>query len=181
MCVTHGHLISLLADAAWRFQVAVGNVGYVWSGIHGGENLERSCTVSSPTWISLHCFWTVSRVLHIWALESLPSTLCKVQCAAYTHSKAGPGAPADVGDHALLGLGRSQEQWAWSSVSPRGFGPNVKLGQVFASDILAAPGIQPWSHWAAFAHMGLLAWCKPVRVLQGLPHAGRERWLFFFV
>lgn len=45
-----------------------------------------------------------------WALESLPSTLCKVQRAAYTHSKAGPGAPPDVGDLALLGLGRSQEQ-----------------------------------------------------------------------
>lgn len=44
------------------------------------------------------------------ALERLPSVVRKVQGAAYADSKAGPEAPADVSELALLGLGRFHEQ-----------------------------------------------------------------------
>ena len=111
VCITHGHLISLSADAVCRFQVTAGIVGYIRCGMHGGEKLERSCVrdslISNLNFLAL--LVNCKQGFAYWALERLPSVVRKVRCAAYAHSKAGPEASADVCELALLGLGRSHE------------------------------------------------------------------------
>lgn len=73
--------------------------------MRGGEKLERSCTgdslISNLNFLAL--LVNCKQGFAYWALERLPSMVHKVPCAAYAHSKAGPEAPADVRELALLG------------------------------------------------------------------------------